>query len=175
MLALAQIQNTCSSTSSASNHYALATMPAGRCIISTQMFTHDLTTESCLLCAAKSRRRGKTQEIRKPRLTVVCLSPRMWSFRRLCVRAHMSKRSRAASHLRDVSPKLVDKKIYDTQNSWSCLFFFFLNICQDAPLFAKHDRLVSSAKFFSQNILPSAWGCSGDKCGKREERVQNLR
>lgn len=53
--------------------------------------------------------------------------------------------------------------------------FFLPDICQDAPLFAKHDRLVSSAKFFSQNILPSTQGCSRDKCGKRGERGQNLR
>lgn len=98
-------------------------------------------------------------------------------FQRLCVKAHMSKHSHAASHLSDVSQKsskCVDKKIYGTKNNWSCPFCF-LNICQDALLFAKHDRLVSSAKFFSQNILPCARGCSGDKCGKREEKVQNLR
>lgn len=63
-----------------------AEAPSPRRIISTQMFTHDLTTELCLL-GATSENAG---DQKSPELTVVCLQPGMWSSR-----GFVSERTRA--------------------------------------------------------------------------------
>lgn len=64
------------------------------------MFTHDLTTESCLLGATKRRLRVKTRGDQKAGAYCGMFIAGYVVFQRLCVRALMSKHSHVASHLR---------------------------------------------------------------------------